>query len=296
LPQGADELRRWIDVGEAGLSVARQCELLGLPRSTYYYVAAAASEEDLQLMRAIDEQYLKTPFFGSRRMAITLSEPGRPVNRKRVQRLMREMGIEAIYPRKTTVRAEGHRVYPYLLRGLRIDRPNQVWCSDITYVPLRQGFMYLVAVMDWHSRHVLSWRLSNSLDATFCLDALEDALSEHRPDIFNTDQGSQFTSGAFTSCLQRHGVAISMDGRGRALDNVFIERLWRTVKYEEIYLKDYPNVVDLEQGLARYFEFYSRERRHQGLGYRTPWDVFHDRGNASDKQRQRDLLSPAIAT
>ena len=202
---------------------------------------------------------------------------------------MRMMGIEAIYPRKTTVPAPGHKVYPYLLRGLTIDRVNQVWCSDITYVPMRHGFMYLVAVMDWYSRHVLAWRLSNTLDAAFCLEALEDALGEYQPDIFNTDQGSQYTSEAFTSCLQSHGVAISMDGRGRALDNVFIERLWRSVKYEEVYLKDYELAADLETGLTHYFDFYSHERKHQGLEYRTPWEVFREgvTNSRSNQQRRR---------
>jgi putative transposase len=289
LPPAAPELRRWIDPDEPGISVARQCELLGLPRSTYYYSPAAASEEDLILMRQIDEQYLRTPFYGSRRMAQQLGEEGYPVNRKRVQRLMRVMGIEAIYPRRTTIPAPGHKVYPYLLRGLTIDRANQVWCSDITYVPMRRGFMYLVAIMDWYSRHVLAWRLSNTLDVAFCLDALEEALEQHQPDIFNSDQGSQYTSEAFTSCLQSHGVAISMDGRGRALDNAFIERLWRSVKYEEVYLKEYEFPADLETGLTRYFDFYSHERKHQGLAYRTPWAVYHDNltNSRSNPQRSR---------
>jgi putative transposase len=247
-----------------------------LPRSTYYYSPAAATEEDLILMRRIDEQYLRTPFYGSRRMALHLGEDGFPINRKRIQRLMRLMGIEAIYPRKTTIPAPGHKVYPYLLRGLTIDRANQVWCSDITYVPMKNGFMYLVAIMDWYSRHVLAWRLSNTLDTTFCLEALDEALGQHRPDIFNSDQGSQYTSEAFTMCLQSHGVAISMDGRGRALDNVFIERLWRSVKYEEIYLKPHDLVADLETGLTQYFDFYTYERKHQGLEYRTPWEVFQE--------------------
>jgi putative transposase len=276
LPRGASELRRWIDPDEPRISIARQCELLGLPRSTYYYSPAAAPEEDLMLMRRIDEQYLRTPFYGSRRMALHLGEEGFPVNRKRVQRLMRLMGIEAIYPRRTTIPAPGHKTYPYLLRGLTIDRANQVWSSDITYVPMRQGFMYLVAIMDWYSRHVLAWRLSNTLDAAFCLDALHEALDQYRPDIFNTDQGSQYTSEAFITCLQSHGVAISMDGRGRALDNVFIERLWRSVKYEEIYLKLHDLVADLEMGLTDYFDFYTYERKHQGLEYRTPWEVFQE--------------------
>jgi putative transposase len=268
-------LRRWVDPEDPHLSVARQCELLGLARSTYYYEPAVESEEDLALMRRIDEQYLKTPFYGSRRMAVELSTPGAPVNRKRVQRLMRTMGIEALYPRRRTSQpSPEHAVYPYLLRGLTIDRANQVWCADITYLPLRRGFLYLTAVMDWHSRFVLAWRVSNTLDAAFCVAALEASLERGRPEIFNTDQGSQFTSQAFTSVLLEARVAISMDGRGRALDNVFIERLWRTVKYEEVYLKDYATVADVMEGLTGYFEFYDYERKHQALGYRTPHEVF----------------------
>lgn len=280
-------MRRWIDPAEGRLSVARQCELLSLPRSSYYYVPATASLDDLKLMRRLDEQYLKTPFYGSRKMAKTLSSPRRTVNRKRVQRLMRMMGIAAIFPRKTTIPAAGHKVYPYLLRELSIERANQVWCSDITYVPLRGGFMYLVAILDWYSRYVLSWRLSNTLDAAFCVDALEAALAQHQPTIFNTDQGSQFTSAAFTSRLLDRQIAISMDGRGRALDNVFIERLWRSVKYEDVYLKDYESPVDLESGLTRYFDFYDHERIHQSLDYRTPWEVFQESIQASRPTRKR---------
>ena len=227
-------------------------------------------------MRLIDEQYLETPFYGSRRMAEHLVRAGHAVNRKRIQRLMRTMGLEGLFPgRKTTIPAPGHKVYPYLLRGLTIDRPNQVWCSDITYLPLRHGFLYLVAVMDWFSRHVLAWRLSNTLDAAFCIEAAEAALSRGRPEIFNTDQGSQFTSEAFTSLLVRNCVAISMDGRGRAMDNVFIERLWRSVKYEDIYLKDYSNGADVNDGLKRWFDLYTYRRPHQGLAYRTPFEVYH---------------------
>jgi putative transposase len=258
------------------LSIVQQCELLGLPRSSYYYEPAPESEENLCLMRLIDEQYLETPYFGSRRMMKYLVRAGHAVNRKRIQRLMRTMGLEGVFPgRKTTIRAVGHKVYPYLLRGLTIDRPNQVWCSDITYLPLRHGFMYLVAVMDWFSRHVLAWRLSNTLDAAFCIEATEAALARGQPEIFNTDQGSQFTSEAFTSLLARHCVAISMDGRGRAMDNVFIERLWRSVKYEDIYLKDYANGADVNDGLTRWFDLYTHRRPHQALNYRTPFEVYH---------------------
>ena len=252
------------------MSVARQCELVGLPRSSWYYEPAAESPTNLALMRAIDRQYLATPFYGSRRMAEVLG-----FNRKRVRRLMRRMGIEAIYPRpRTTVRSPGHKIYPYLLRNTEILRPDQVWSTDITYVPMRHGFLYLVAVMDWHSRFVLSWRLSNTMDHGFCLEALEAALSGGRPEIFNSDQGSQFTSVAFTSRLESAGVAVSMDGRGRALDNVFVERLWRSVKYEEVYLKDYATAWDAEESLSAYFDFYCHRRIHQSLGYRTPAEVY----------------------
>jgi putative transposase len=228
-------------------------------------------------MRLIDEQYLRTPFFGSRRMAIWLTQQGRLVNRKRVQRLMRLMGIEAIYPRpRTTQRNAEHRVFPYLLRGVAIVRPNQVWSTDITYVPLVCGFMYLTAVIDWYSRYVLSWRLCNSLEGAFCVEALEDALQRGRPEIFNTDQGSQYTAAAFTGRLERAGVAISMDGRGRALDNVFVERLWRSVKYEWLYPHGYRSVAELHEGLASYFGFYNNERPHQALHYRTPKQVYEE--------------------
>lgn len=256
--------------------MAAQCDLLGLARSSYYYEPVPESDVNLRLMRLIDEQYLETPYFGSRRMTQHLVRTGHGVNRKRVQRLMRTMGLEGVFPgRKTTVPAPGHKIYPYLLRGLTIDRPNQVWCSDITYVPLRHGFLYLVAVMDWFSRHVLAWRLSNTLDAAFCVEAVAAALAEARPDIFNTDQGAQFTSAAFTSLLLQHHVAISMDGRGRATDNIFIERLWRSVKYEEIYLKDHATGADLWNGLTSWFDLYTHRRPHQALQYRTPFEVYH---------------------
>lgn len=221
-------------------------------------------------MRRIDTLFLKHPFYGSRRLADKLG-----ANRKRVQRLMRIMGIEAIYPKpRTTQRNPEHKIYPYLLRDLAIERPDQVWSTDITYIPLRGGFLYLTAVLDWFSRYVLSWRLSNSLDGAFCLEALEEALSQSRPEIFNTDQGAQFTSLSFTGCLRSHGVAISMDGRGRALDNVFVERLWRSVKYEEVYLRDYDDAWQAETSLRKYFEFYCHERRHQALRRRTPAEVY----------------------
>jgi len=255
--------------------VQRQCELLDLPRSSFYYQPVPESPENLQLMRLIDEQYLKTPFYGSRRMAAWLKRQDYTVNRKRVQRLMGLMGLEALHPkRRTTQPGAGHKIYPYLLRDVEITRPDQVWSTDITYVPLRRGFMYLVAVLDWHSRYVLSWGLSNSLESSFCIEALDEALTVGRPEIFNTDQGSQFTSVSFTGRLEAQGVAISMDGRGRALDNVFVERLWRTVKYEDIYLKDYAGADDLYEGLSGYLKFYDQERLHQSLAYRTPHEVY----------------------
>jgi putative transposase len=261
------------------LSVARQCAVIGLPRSSWYYAPAPETAENLALMRVIDKQYLATPFYGSRKMAHVLG-----VNRKRVQRLMRQMGLEAVYPRRRTTRsAAGHKIYPYLLRNVQITHPDQVWSSDITYIPLRHGFLYLVAVMDWYSRYVLSWRLSNTLEGTFCVAALEEALAGGRPEIFNTDQGSQFTAASFTGRLEETGVAISMDGRGRALDNVFAERLWRSVKYEEVYLKDYADGWQAEDSLASYFRFYCQKRVHQSLDYRTPAEVYrqcHSRNGA----------------
>jgi putative transposase len=257
-------------VNHPALSIARQCELLGLPRSTWYYAPTGETAQNLALMRSIDELYLKWPFYGSRRMARELG-----LNRKRVQRLMRTMGIEAVYPKPRTTRsAAGHKIYPYLLRDLAIVRPDQVWASDITYVPMRHGFLYLVAVMDWYSRCVLAWRLSNTLEGSFCIEALEEALTVGQPEIFNTDQGSQFTATAFVGRLQSAGVAVSMDGRGRALDNVFVERLWRSVKHEEVYLKDYTDGWQAENGLAAYFRFYCERRIHQSLGYRTPAAVY----------------------
>jgi putative transposase len=269
-------LKRCIESGHKRFTIARQCELVGLARSTQYYRPAGESAENLALMRVIDEQYLRTPFYGSRKLAIALG-----VNRKRVQRLMRVMGIKAIYPkRRTTWPGAGHKIYPYLLRNVEVVRPDQVWASDITYVPLRHGFLYLVAVMDWYSRYVLSWRLSNTLTGSFCLEVLDAALAQAKPEIFNSDQGSQFTASTFTSRLESRGIAISMDGRGRAIDNVFIERLWRSVKYEEVYLKDYASGWDAEASLAAYFRFYNEERIHQALGYRTPLEIYRERGSS----------------
>jgi putative transposase len=253
------------------LPLTQQCRLLGLSRAALYYQPVEVGAQQLELMALIDRQYLRTPFYGSRKMAAWLREQGHRVNRKRVQRLMQLMGLEAIYQHPRTSRpAPEHRVYPYLLRGLVIERVNQVWSADITYIPMARGFLYLVAVIDWVSRYVLSWRLSNLLDASFCVEALEEALSRGRPEIFNTDQGSQFTDHDFTGVLRDHAIAISMDGRGRFSDNIFVERLWRSLKYEEVYLKAYASVAEARQGIAAYFQFYNYERFHQALGYRTP--------------------------
>lgn len=272
-----DRRRSWIEPCE-GLSIRRQCELCGLSRSTLYYEPVGESELNLALMRQIDEQYLKTPFYGSRRMAEHLNRQGHEVNRKRMQRLMRLMGLEAIYQKpRLSQRDEEHEVFPYLLRDVAIVRPDQAWSTDITYLPMRRGFLYLVAIIDWFSRYVLAWQLSNTLDTTFCIDALEEALSGPRaPDIFNTDQGCQFTSKAFTGRLKAHGITISMDGRGRFLDNIFIERLWRAVKYEEVYLHAYEDGRAAHEGLSRYFPFYNVERPHQSLDYRTPSEVYFE--------------------
>lgn len=264
-----------MDWSNPKLSVRQQCELLGLNRSTAYYEPAGESEENLCLMRRIDEQYLKTPFYGSRRMTVWLTQQGFAVNRKRVQRLMRLMDIEAIYPRpRTTETASEHRKFPYLLRDRVVSQPNEVWAADITYIPMSSGYMYLVAIIDWHSRYVLAWRLSNSLESSFCLEVLNEALSQTRPEIFNTDQGVQFTSRMFTGRLEAAGVSISMDGKGRALDNVFVERLWWSVKYEHVYLHDHSTVRSLHQGLEKYLAYFNRERPHQSLKYHTPWDVY----------------------
>jgi putative transposase len=264
-----------VDRQQPSLSVVSQCRLLGISRSGLYYQPVGISEEDLTLMKLIDGQYLSTPFYGARRMAAWLKKQGYRGNRKRVQRLMRIIEVKAIYRRPKTSRpAPGHKIYPYLLRDIEVTRPNQVWAADITYIPMARGFLYLVAIIDWYSRYVLSWRLSNTLDADFCVDALEEALRKGLPDIFNTDQGAQFTSKDFTRLLERHGVRISMDGKGRYSDNLFIERLWRTVKYEEVYLKAYQDGKEARVGITNYFRFYNTERPHQALGYRTPAEAF----------------------
>jgi putative transposase len=257
------------------LSIIRQCTLLDISRSGLYYQPKGISEEELTLMKLIDRQYLTTPFYGARKIAACLKSQGHRANRKRVRRLMRIMGLNAIYRRpRTSKPAPGHKIYPYLLGGMKITRPNQVWAADITYIPMARGFLYLVAIIDWYSRYVLSWRLSNTLEAGFCVEALEEALKKGKPEIFNTDQGAQFTSEAFTEILKEHDIKISMDGKGSYNDNLFIERLWRTVKYEEVYLKAYQDGREARIGLGNYFGFYNTERPHQSHGYRTPAEVF----------------------
>jgi putative transposase len=256
------------------LSVRRQCQLLGLSRATYYRGPAEESADNLALMRLIDEQYTACPFYGSRRITRWLARNGHPVNRKRVQRLLRLIGLEAIHPKPKLSAGRGHTVYPYLLRGVAVERVGQVWSADITYLPMASGFMYLAATIDWHSRYVVAWRLSNTLDGAFCRDMLDEALAAGTPEVFNTDQGVQFTAGAWTDRLEAAGVAVSMDGRGRCLDNVFVERLWRSVKYEDVFLRGYESVPELERGLRAYFAFYNEARLHQSLGYNTPAEVY----------------------
>jgi putative transposase len=287
-----------VDRRHPSLSVVLQCKLLGISRSGLYYQPVGISQEDLTLMKLIDCQYLVTPFYGTRRMSAWLKKQGHQVNRKRVRRLMRIMGLKAIYRRpRTSKPAPGHKIYPYLLSGMEITRPNQVWSADITYIPMARGFLYLVAIIDWYSRYVISWRLSNTMDSGFCIEALKDALRKGRPDIFNTDQGAQFTDEAFTGLLQQHGVRISMDGKGRYNDNLFIERLWRTVKYEEVYLKAYQNGRDARVGIGDYFRFYNLERPHQALSYLTPAEVFITSPvEAPDRGMVQSLISDISST
>src|SRR5437016_4054723 len=268
--------RGMLDRANKALSIRRQCALLGLARSGLYRPPAPANDNDLALMRQIDELFTAWPFLGSRRMTAMLRAEGHAINRKRVQRLMRKMGIAALGPKpRTSKPAPGHKIFPYLLRGLTIERPNQVWAADITYIPIGRGFLYLVAVMDWASRAVLAWRLSNTMDVSFCVLALTEALARFgKPEIFNTDQGSQFTSLAFTGALEQAGIQISMDGRGRWMDNVFIERLWRSLKHEDIYLKGYGDGREAKTGIGEWIGFYNETRPHQALGYRTPMAVW----------------------
>jgi putative transposase len=270
------------------LSIVRQCELLGISRSSFYYVAEPISEEERTIMRLLDQQYMETPFYGSRKMIIALRTQGYIVNRKRVQRLMQQMGLAAIYQKPHTSKPNpDHRIYPYLLRGLSIDKANQVWATDITYLPAAQGHFYLIAVMDWYSRKVLSWRISNTLEVDFCIEALEEALTSYQPpEIFNTDQGAQFTANVFTGCLKAVNVRISMDGRGRYLDNIFIERLWRSLKYELIYLRGFEDGSQLRSEVKRWFGWYNQVRPHHGLDYKTPNQVYYDSLEKSNK----DLL------
>jgi putative transposase len=282
-------LRELVDGGEA-MSLREQCELLGISRSGYYYESRPESAENLAIMRRLDELHLANPVFGSRRLEVLLEREGLVVNRKRVMRLLQVMGIEAIYAKaRTSDPGAGHRIYPYLLKGLEISGPDQVWCSDITYVPLQNGFMYLVAVMDWWSRYVLAWEISNTLDSDFCIRAWERALGAGRraPDISNTDQGSQFTSEAYIEAVESVGVSVSMDGRGRWMDNRMIERLWRSVKYEDIYLRDYLDGLELGRGLSRWFVDYNQTRPHQSLGYATPGEVYGDPGAHGAQPKKR---------
>jgi putative transposase len=272
------EKRTCIEPEFSRLSIARQCELLSLPRSSYYRrpcYSSGESQEDLELMRLIDEEYMRHPFYGSRKIRDHLLRQGNNVNRKRVQRMMRKMGIQSIAPKPSTSSPRrDHKIYPYLLKGMNINRPNMVWCSDITYIRLSGGFVYLTAIMDWHSRYVLSWEVSVTMDDDFCVNALESAIRRYgRPDIFNTDQGAQYTGKHFTDVLLEHGIRISMDGKGRAMDNIFIERLWRSVKYEEVYLNEYQDVKELIKALKQYFDFYNFERPHQSLDGKTPGEV-----------------------
>ena len=260
------------------ISVRRQCELLGVNRAGLYYEPLGESEENLRLLRLLDEQYTRAPFYGSRKMTEWLRTKGFEVNRKRVSRLMTLLGVEAVYPKpKLSQPGAGHKIYPYLLREVEVSRVNQVWSTDITYIRMAQGFVYLVAVMDWFSRYVLSWSLSLTMELDFCVEALQRALRRGRPEIFNSDQGAQFTSEQFTGQLQSREIAISMDGRGRCMDNIFIERLWRSLKYEEVYLKDYASVTEARAGIESYFRFYNQERLHQSLDYRTPAALYTGR-------------------
>ena len=270
--------RAKVERAGAGVSVRRQCALLNVARSGVYRPRPEPDAQDLALMRRIDEIYLEKPFFGSRRMTFDLNEEGRGVNRKRVQRLMRLMGLEALVPRPGTSKAApGNKIYPYLLRGVPISEPNHVWASDISYIPMANGFLYLVAVIDWASRAVLAWRLSNTMDSAFCVEALEEALQNHgKPRIFNTDQGAQFTSAAFTGKLEAAGIAISMDGRGRFMDNIFIERLWRSIKYEEVHLKAYADGREARAGIGYWIEFYNHRRPHQAMDNQRPMAVWRE--------------------
>ena len=284
-----------IDRGHQQLSLVRQCSLLDVSRAWVYYRPVPTRAEDLELMILMDRQYLKTPFYGSRKMKAWLLQQGYLVSRSKVRRLMRLMGLEAIYRRPNASKpAPGHRVYPYLLQGVEVNRVDQVWASDITYIPMAQGFLYLVAIMDWYSRQVLAWKLSNTMDADFCVAALEEALAKGQPEIFNTDQGAQFTSEAFTQTLQERGIRVSMDGKGRYLDNIFVERLWRSIKYEEVYLKAYQTVAEARAGINAYLKFYNRQRPHQALGYRAPAEVYQNGQEGKEVAAQEARLPSGL--
>lgn len=265
-----------IEPKNENLSIKKQCRILSLALSTYYYKGAPIDQSELSIMKSIDEIYLENPYYGSRKMSKALKAQGYEVGRKKARRLMREMGIKAIYcaPR-TSIPNKGDRVYPYLLNGVDINKPNKVWCTDITYIRLKTGFAYLVAIMDWHSRYVISWKLSNTMDVSFCNEALEEALEIGKPEIFNSDQGSQFTSEKFTSILQSNGIKISMDGKGRCMDNIFIERLWRSLKYEEVYLTEYNDLNEARKGISNYLKKYNNKRPHQSLDYEVPFSVWN---------------------
>ena len=272
-----DQKRKLIEWNNQKISLCRQCELLSLSKGALYYEPVKRDQFSLSIMGFIDRQHIKTPFFGSRKMVAALQRCGYIVNRKRVQRLMKLMGIRTIYPKRSlSQKSKAHKIYPYLLKDIKIDNPNYVWSIDITYIQLRGGFLYLVAIIDWYSRYVLSWRLSNTLDVSFCLEVLEEALDKGTPIIFNSDQGSQFTSKEFTQILLDKGIKVSMDGRGRVFDNIFIERLWRSVKYEDVYLKGYETCKDVIDGLGRYFPFYNNQRPHQALGYKVPYEIHYN--------------------
>jgi putative transposase len=289
----------WVDRADS-VAVSRQCDLAGVSRVTFYahLKPRPVADSDLLLRSKIDEEYTRHPFYGSRKMVVFLKSAGHNVNRKRVQRLMQQMGLAGMAPGSNTSRPHPeHKIYPYLLRGVPVLRPNQVWSTDITYIRMPHGFAYLVAIIDWYSRRVLSWRLSNSMDAEFCVACLEDALRTHdKPEIFNSDQGSQFTSHAFTGVLQRAGVTISMDGRGRAFDNIFVERLWRSVKHEDVYLKGYGSIGELRIGLEEYFDFYNTERPHQSLGQRTPEAVYRTAAGCECQGNRMKFRSRAISS
>jgi putative transposase len=281
-----------VEITHPELSIARQCQLLSVARSSFYYQAQPVSEEELSVMRLIDQQFMETPFYGSRKMSVILRNQGYVVNRKRVQRLMQQMGLVAIYPQPNTSKPHPeHRIYPYLLRGVAVTGANQVWCTDITYLPMSKGHFYLVALMGWFSRKVLSWRISNSLDVDFCIDALEESLSNYKaPGIFNSDQGAQFTANAFTGCLKTAGVQISMDGRGRCHDNIFIEWLWRSLKYELIYIKAFENGQELTKEVRQWFNWYNQTRSHQGLSYSSLNQVYCDSLKKNGLDHDEELI------